>query len=79
MSCSNADSSEYVSIPKLDKWITLDWEEVSITSDVEQNRQDYLKGVTNSHLSCSICCKKFRNETELVAHELSHQSENPFK
>ena len=34
MSCSHGDSSEYVTLPKLQKWIGLDWDEVSITSDV---------------------------------------------
>ena len=35
MSCSNADeSSDYVTLPKLEKWIGLDWDDVSITSDV---------------------------------------------
>lgn len=80
MSCSHADDSgEYVTMPKLDKWIGLDWDEVSITSDVQQNRQDYLNGLKESHLPCSICSKKFRNQIELVAHELSHQAENPYK
>ena len=36
------DSDEYIIAPKLDKWIGLDWDDVSITSDIEQNRNDYL-------------------------------------
>ena len=60
-------------------WLGLDWDEVSITSDVSQNRKDYLKGLMNSQLPCTICCKKFRNQVELVAHELSHQSEKIFR
>ena len=66
-------------MPKLDKWIGLDWDEISITSDASQNRKDLMNGVTERHLACSICSKKFRNHMELVACELSHQSENPFK
>lgn len=38
MSCSHEDSKEYVSLPKLEKWIGLDWDDVSITSDLSQNR-----------------------------------------
>lgn len=39
MSCSHADDSqEYVTLPKLEKWIGLDWDDVSITSDLSQNR-----------------------------------------
>ena len=34
LSSHGDDSSEYVRFPKLDKWIGLDWDEVSITSDV---------------------------------------------
>lgn len=34
MSCSHGDDSEFVTLPKLEKWIGLDWDEVSITSDV---------------------------------------------
>lgn len=80
MSCSNADdSSEYVTLPKLEKWIGLDWDDVSITSDVSQNRKDYFQGVTKSHLPCKVCCKTFRTREELVAHELSHEMEYPFK
>ena len=80
MSNSNFDeSSEYVTLPKIPNWIGLDWEEVSITSDVSQNRQDWLNGVTESHLQCSHCSKKFRTHFELVAHELEHASENLFK
>lgn len=32
-----------------------------------------------SHLECRVCCKKFRNQEELIAHELAHEAENPFK
>ena len=80
MSCSNADdSSEYVTMPKLEKWIGLDWDEVSITSDPEQNQKDFMMGITGSTFKCFVCSKKFRNQVELLAHELSHQSEHPFK
>jgi hypothetical protein len=48
----NDDSGEYVRIPKLEKWIGLDWDDVSITSDVCQNRKDWLNGVTEPHLAC---------------------------
>lgn len=57
MSNSNFDeSSEYVTLPKIQNWIGLDWDDVSITSDISQNRKDWLKGVTKSHLSCTVCC-----------------------
>ena len=56
-----------------------DFDDVSITSDISQNRKDWLKGVTKSHLKCNVCDKKFRNQVELVAHELSHESENLYK
>ena len=80
MSCSQADdSSEYVTLPKLEKWIGLDWDDVSITSDVSQNRKDFFKGVKESNLACSICCKKYRTQVEVLACELAHESENPFK
>ena len=40
---SNVDDEcdEYVKMPKLDKWIGLDWDEISITSDASQNRKDW--------------------------------------
>lgn len=80
MSNSNFDeSSEYVQLPKIQNWIGLDWDEVSITSSISQNRKDWMKGVTESHLSCSICCKKFRSQMEVVACELSHESNKMFK
>jgi len=80
MSNSSFDeSSEYVTLPKIPNWIGQDWDEVSITSDVSQNREDWLNGVTGSHLQCSHCSKKFRSHIELTACELSHESENLFK
>jgi len=80
MSNSSFDeSSEYVTLPKIPNWIGQDWDEVSITSDVSQNREDWLNGVTGSHLQCSHCSKKFRSHIELTACELSHASENLFK
>ena len=80
MSNSSFDeSSEYVTLPKIPNWIGQDWDEVSITSDVSQNREDWLNGVTGSHLQCSHCSKKFRTQVELVACELSHATENVFK
>ena len=65
MSCSNADdSSEFVTLPKLEKWIGLDWDDVSITSDVSENRKNYFQGVTKSHLPCKVCAKTFRTREE---------------
>ena len=55
------DNEEYVTLPKLEKWINPDWDDISITSDVSQNRKDWLNGITERHLSCTICSKKFRN------------------
>ena len=55
------DNDEYVTLPKLEKWINPDWDDISITSDVSQNRKDWLNGVTERPFSCYICSKKFRN------------------
>ena len=48
MSYSNEGDSEYVTLPKLEPWIGMDWDEVSITSDVSQNRRDFVNGVTGA-------------------------------
>jgi hypothetical protein len=50
-----------------------------MTSDYEENRKNWFAKEHDQHVTCSVCCKKFRNQFELCAHELNHESELIFK
>lgn len=66
-------NSCYINYPKLDVHIGMDWEDIEVSSDIEENNIFRERGYHNCLHECYECGKKFTNVIELNGHELIHQ------